>query len=123
MSTRQCRDCGEYYTLTADKPGFVYQCGDCGSGAETAHRVRASQAEDEDGVMWYVERGPTGGPKHPTGSQAVNAGLALITHDEIHGSRRVPAHMAADVVSAPKGKLDLFFRYRNGRLKPKGEVA
>lgn len=53
-----CKECGESYKLTPDKPGFVYLCRECGEESEREARVVASQAEDEDGVGWYVERNP-----------------------------------------------------------------
>ncbi len=31
MKMRVCRQCREAYVLTANKPGFIWQCGDCGA--------------------------------------------------------------------------------------------
>lgn len=31
---RQCRTCGDFYVLTANKPGYVWECGPCGRESE-----------------------------------------------------------------------------------------
>lgn len=34
-----CRECGEQYYNSKDKPGMIYHCWDCGSKSETTSRV------------------------------------------------------------------------------------
>lgn len=73
---KKCRECGKGYALTPDKPGFVWQCGECGGKAERVERVAASQAEGEDGLDWHVER-----RRREVNGRKLNIGLRLVQRD------------------------------------------
>lgn len=46
QDTRICIDCGNEYKLTANKPGKVNQCFQCGSKSETTARVGGNMVYD-----------------------------------------------------------------------------
>ena len=56
----ECKDCGCWFTDTPGKPGYRWQCGECGAAAEREPRVVAGQAEDETGLGWQVVRNGDG---------------------------------------------------------------